>query len=123
VTGLSPTDVTDKSVTALGFAEGRGGGGGAVTVREAVPITPSLVAVIVAEPAEVPLASPFWFTMAIVESLLLWEMVLPVSALPAESRSVAVNYTDPPTEIFALIGSPGKMLTQSHHSNEATRSP
>src|SRR5256885_4267183 len=42
----------------LGHVPAGGGGGGTVTVITAVPVTPSLVAVIVAEPGATPLTSP-----------------------------------------------------------------
>ena len=66
---------------------------GAVTVRLAVPVLPSLVALIVAEPIVTPETSPEPLTVA-TEVLLLDQVTArPESVLPFASLSVAVSCT------------------------------
>ena len=62
-----------------------------LTVIPAVPVRPSLVAVMVAVPAEPPVTRPFEFTVAMPEALVLHETERPVSTLPAASRVVALS--------------------------------
>jgi hypothetical protein len=57
----------------------------------AVPVFPSLVAVIVADPGDTPVTDPLEFTVAIPVALLLQVMVRPVSTFPAGSRVVALS--------------------------------
>jgi hypothetical protein len=64
-----------------------------LTVTDAVPLFPSLVAVIVAVPTARAVTSPLPLTVAIVVLLLTQVTVRPVSAFPAESRGVAVSCT------------------------------
>jgi hypothetical protein len=71
------------------------GGGGTVTV--AVPLCPSLVAVIVAEPAATPVANPLALTVAWPALLLAHVTTRPDSALPLASRGVAVSWIVCPT--------------------------
>jgi hypothetical protein len=59
--------------------------GTTVTVTVAVPLFPSLVAVIVAEPAAFAVTSPAALTVATVVVLLAHVIVRPVSTFPAES--------------------------------------
>ena len=59
----------------------------------AVPLLPSLVAVIVTDPAATPVTSPLALTVAIAVLLLAQVTVRPDSALPAESFGVAVSCT------------------------------
>ena len=66
-----------------------GGGGGAVTVIAAVPLFPSLVAVMVAEPAATPVTKPLEETVATEPLDVVHVMARPVSTLPLASRSVA----------------------------------
>src|SRR6266550_4154347 len=66
---------------------------GGVTVMAAVPLCPSLVAVIVAEPATTPLTSPLELTVATEVLLLDHVIVRPVSALPLASFGVAVSWS------------------------------
>jgi hypothetical protein len=68
-----------------------GAGGGAVTVTLAVPLLPSLVAVIVAVPGDRPDTTPVCDTVATLVLLELQVMVLPVRTLFAASRVVAVS--------------------------------
>ena len=70
---------------------GGGGGGGAVTVMVAVPVRPSLVAVMVAEPAATPVTSPLAETVATPLALVVHATGRPVSTLPPASRSVAAS--------------------------------
>jgi hypothetical protein len=75
--------------------------GAVVTVTEAVPLFPSLVAVIVAEPAAFAVTSPLALTLATVVLPLAHVTALPVSALPAESLGVAASCTVCPTNRVA----------------------
>src|SRR5437763_15762177 len=76
----------------------------------AVPLLPSLVAVIVAEPAATPVTTPLELTAATAALLVAQLTARPLSALPAESRGVAVRGTDPPT---ATLAEPGLTLTDA----------
>ena len=87
-----------------GGGGGGGGGGSAVTVIVAGPFCPSLVAVIVTEPARRPLTNPLPLTVATRVLVLAHVTVRPVSTLPPASRSVAVNCCVPATPILALAG-------------------
>src|SRR5207247_9762829 len=61
-----------------------------------VPLLPSLVAVIVADPAATPVTSPLAETVATAGALLDQVTIRPVSTLPAESFVVAVSCTVAP---------------------------
>ena len=61
------------------------------TVTLAVPLFPSLVAVIVAAPAPIPVTSPFPSTLAAPLLPLAQLTLRPVSTLPAESIVVATS--------------------------------
>ena len=75
---VSPSSmVAEAGVTVMEWTTG-GGGGGSSTVREAVPDTPSVVAVMVVEPASTPLANPDALIVATVSSELVQVKVLPV---------------------------------------------
>src|SRR6266496_2609052 len=63
----------------------------AVIVSAAVPLWPSLVAVIVAGPPATPVASPLPLTTATAVLLLAHVTVRPVSVFPAASLVTAVN--------------------------------
>src|SRR5437773_7795583 len=77
---------------------------GGVTVMADVPLRPSLVAVIVAEPAATPDTSPPPLTVATAVLLLLQVTVRPVSALPLPSLGVAVSGIVPPVATLAVAG-------------------
>src|SRR5438876_2946076 len=79
-------------------------GGGAVTVIAAVPLFPSLVAVIVATPAAPPVTSPVALTEARLGALLAQVTTRPLSELPRESFGVAVSGTVAPTKMPATAG-------------------
>src|SRR5438876_772254 len=79
-------------------------GGGAVTVIAAVPLFPSLVAVIVATPAAPPVTSPVALTEARLGALLAQVTTRPLSELPRESFGVAVSGTARPTGTLAGAG-------------------
>src|SRR6266516_596928 len=64
---------------------------GTVTVINAVPLWPSLVAVIVAVPTTTPVTRPVALTLATLGALLPHVTVRPVSGLPFASRGVAVS--------------------------------
>src|SRR3989442_12893084 len=71
------------------------------TVIAAVPLCPSLIAVIVARPAATPVASPVEFTVATPGLLVTQVTVRPVSTFPAASFVVAVSCTVTPTSTVA----------------------
>src|SRR5438876_612328 len=64
---------------------------GGVTVMAEVPLCPSLVAVIVADPAATPVTSPLPLTVAAAVLLLCHVTVRPTSGLPFASLGVAVS--------------------------------
>jgi len=68
------------------------------TVAEAVPLFPSLVAVIVAVPPPAPVTNPLPLTVATLASLEDQLTVLPVRTLPPASRVAAVNCCVWPTD-------------------------
>jgi len=70
----------------------------------AVPLCPSLVAVIVAEPATTPVTSPLGLTVATAVLLLDHVIVRPDSALPLASFGVAVSWTVLPAGTLAVAG-------------------
>jgi len=74
-----------------------------VTVMLAVPLFPSLVAVIVAEPVPAPVARPVPPTVT-AELLLAHVTVRPVSTLPMESVVVACSCVVAPTRMVAAVG-------------------
>src|SRR6266576_55299 len=76
----------------------------AVTVMLALPLCPSLVAVIVAEPAVTPLTSPLPFTVATGVLLLAHVTTRPVRGLPLASFGVAVSCAVCPTCTLAGDG-------------------
>src|SRR5260370_2113118 len=79
-------------------------GGTTVTVIVAVPLRPSLVAVIVAVPTTRPVTSPLPLTVATPSGLLAQVMVRPVRIWPAASFRVTVYGCTPPTGTLALPG-------------------
>jgi len=99
VTDVSLTAATDKSVTVAGFVMTV-----AVTVIAADPLLPSLVAVIVAEPATIAVTSPLLLTVAIAGALLAHVIVRPVRITPAASFVVAVNCRVAPGARLAVAG-------------------
>jgi hypothetical protein len=78
--------------------------GAGVTVTAAVPLFPSLVAVIVAAPAATPRTTPVALTVAIAALLLVHVIVRPASAFPLASRGVAVSGTVCPAATLAVAG-------------------
>src|SRR2546427_7672513 len=89
---------------------GGGGGGGVVTVTFAVPLFPSLVAVIVAVPAATPVTRPFAETVAALALLVAQLMLRPLSAVPLASLGVAVSCTVAAT---SSAGAAGLTLTDA----------
>src|SRR5690349_1568038 len=79
-------------------------GCGACTVTVALPLCPSLVAVIVADPAAAPLTKPLPFTVATAVLLLDHVTVRPDSGFPLASFGVAVSCTVPLTWTDAAGG-------------------
>src|SRR6266581_4519455 len=69
-----------------------------------VPLLPSLVAVIVADPTATPATSPLPFTPAIDDGLLAHVIVRPVSVFPFTSLGVAVSWVVCPTNTDADAG-------------------
>src|SRR5205809_597095 len=88
VPGLTVTDAT----------------GTVLTVIVAVPLCPSLVAVIVAAPAVTPVTTPLPLTVATAVLLLPQLTVRPASGLPLASFGVAVRCTGWPTGTDAVLG-------------------
>src|SRR2546425_11085648 len=86
--GLTATDATGTFVT--------------VTVAE--PLLPSLVAVIVAEPAATPVTRPLPLTVATAALLVAHVTVRPFSTPPPASLGVAVSCTVWPTRTLADAG-------------------
>src|SRR5207249_2078422 len=80
------------------------GGGGVTTVMAAVPLWPSLVAVIVAEPAAAPVTRPLVLTVATDVLLLDQDTARPVSGVPFASCGVAVSCTVPPATTLPVAG-------------------
>lgn len=80
------------------------GGGGAVTVTVALPLTPSLVAVIPTDPAATPVTRPVDETVAVVVLALVHVMVRPVSTTLFASYVVAASVVEPPTATLAVAG-------------------
>ena len=70
----------------------------------AVPLFPSLVAVIVADPGPPPVTSPLADTVATAVLLLTHVTVRPLKGLPLASSGVAVSCWVPPTRIVAAVG-------------------
>ena len=68
-----------------------GSAAAAVTVTALVPLCPSLVAVIVTEPAATPLTAPLALTVATPALLLAQVTVRPLNAFPLTSFGVAVS--------------------------------
>jgi len=75
-----------------------------VTVTAAVLLFVSLVAVIVAEPAAIPLTTPLLLTVATAVLLLAHVTTRPVSVLPAASLVTALNCRVAPTGRLAVVG-------------------
>jgi len=75
-----------------------------LTVMLAVPLWPSLVAVMVTAPATTPVTSPLLFTVAIVLSLDDQLIARPVKGLPLASRGVAVSCTVRPIATVPELG-------------------
>src|SRR2546425_2283876 len=96
--------MTVNPAGSFGHVPGGGGGGGTVTVIAAVPLWPSLVAVIVAAPTATPLTNPLPFTVATPALPLPHVTTRPVSGLPFASLRLAVSCTVRPTGTFAVGG-------------------
>ena len=73
-------------------------------MRAAVPLFPSLVAMIDAEPAETPVTRPLPSTAAMAVPLLPHVTTRPPSALPLASRGVAMSCTVCPAATVADAG-------------------
>src|SRR5437870_6922135 len=77
----------------------------AATVTAAVPLWPSLVAVIVTgPPALTPVTSPLALTLAVVLSLDCQVITRPDNGLPFASLGVAVSCTVPPVATLVVAG-------------------
>src|SRR2546421_20013 len=80
------------------------GGDAGTTVTAAAPLCPSIVAVMVAEPAVTPATSPLALTVAMFVLLEAQVTVRPDSGFPLASRGVAVSGTVLPSFTEALAG-------------------
>src|SRR2546428_1084470 len=69
-----------------------------------VPLCPSLVAVIVAEPAATPVTNPFAETVAAAALLVAQVTTRPLRAVPFASFGVAVNWVVAPTVTPTAVG-------------------
>src|SRR5207244_2843247 len=78
--------------------------GTTLTVTAAVPLCPSLVAVMVADPAATPVTSPLPLTVATPVLLLAHVTTRPVSATPPASFGVAESCTVCPTWMLGAAG-------------------
>src|SRR3989441_59933 len=90
--------LTDAGVTATDAT------GTAVTVTAAVPVFPSLVAVIVAAPAATPLTSPLALTVATAWLLLVHVTARPLNGPPFASFGVAASCAVCPTCSASVVG-------------------
>src|SRR5256886_11216326 len=81
--------------------------GTTVTVMAAVPLLPSLVAVMVAEPAPAAVTRPLLLTVATAGLLLAHVTTRPVRGLPAASFGTAESCPVAPTKRLAEAGVPG----------------
>src|SRR5437899_209537 len=79
-------------------------GGRPCTVTVALPLCPSLVAVIVAEPAAAPVTEPLLVTVATEALLLDQDTTRPDSGVPFASFGVATSCTVAPTKTDAAAG-------------------
>src|SRR6266480_3017548 len=70
----------------------------------ALPLGPSLVAVMVAAPTAAPATSPAADTVATAAALVVHVTVRPVSTFPAESLAVAASCPVPPTGMLREAG-------------------
>src|SRR5207245_11571859 len=78
--------------------------GTTLTVTAAVPLCPSLVAVMVADPAATPVTSPLPLTVATPVLLLAHVTTRPVSVAPLASLGVAVSCAVCPAGMLAVAG-------------------
>jgi len=97
VTELEETEATARFVTLPGFVT-------AVTVIAAVPLFPSLAAVIVADPAATAVTRPLDDTVAMAALLDVHVTVRPVNVLPAASFNVAASCRVVPAARLAVAG-------------------
>src|SRR5438309_7057800 len=74
------------------------------TVTAAVPLCPSLVAVIVTDPTATPVTRPLADTVASATFELVQLITRPLSTFPAASLGVAVSCTAPPTYMLGALG-------------------
>jgi hypothetical protein len=109
---VPPTD----TVAALGVTSTVATGTG--TVIAAVPVFPSLDAVIVALPAVTAVTTPADDTVATAAFDVLHVTVRPVSTAPAASLVTAVNACVPPTDTVAALG-----VTSTAATGDATCTP
>src|SRR5258708_2094413 len=101
VNPFAVTLATARSLTSAGLVTA------AVIVTAALPLCPSLVAVIVAAPAVTPVTKPLPFTTATAGALLAHVTTRPATALPLASLGVAVSCTGRPRPRCALRWRPG----------------
>jgi hypothetical protein len=96
---VCPTVTVAEAGLTLTDATGTG-----VTVIDDVPLCPSLVAVMVAEPVATPVTNPLPLTVASPASLLAHVITRPTSAFPLASLGVAVSWTVCPAATVAEAG-------------------
>jgi len=104
---VAPTMIDDDPALTVTDATGT-----TVTVTVAVPVIPSLVAVITDVPTATPFTSPVAaFTLALAGVPDDHVIVRPVSVLPPASLSVATNVVESPTAMLAADGDTVTVLT------------
>jgi hypothetical protein len=96
---LPPTEMPGEEGVTATVATGT-----SETVMTAVPLFPSLVAVIVAEPAALPVTEPVALTLAMAGAFVDHDTVLPVNGLPVLSLRAATSCTPPETTTVAVGG-------------------
>src|SRR5439155_1004578 len=103
---LSCTDCPTRRPVAAGLTltEATGATGTSFTVTAALPVCPSLVAVMVAAPVAAPVTSPLADTVATPQALDTHTTERPESTLPVASFSVAESLTDCPTRRLVAAG-------------------
>ena len=87
--------------------------GASITVTLASPLFPSLVAVIAAEPAAIPVTLPFASTLAVPLALLDQVIDGPESGVPFESCGVATSCSTPPTSTVPDCGVTTTVATEA----------
>src|SRR5207249_1853920 len=112
--GVAASCTVDPTCTvAEGGATATEATGTCTTVMADVPLFPSDVAVIVADPAPTPVTRPLPVTLATPALLLVQLTERPDSGVPFASLGVATSCTVPPTVTFAVAGATSTVATDT----------